>query len=481
LRARAVVLLAATELWERFTHYGLRALLVLFFITPSGAGGMALEDARASSIYGLFVAGVYLCALPGGWLADRYLGPVRAIWFGGALIALGNFSLVFAHSLAAFGTGLAVIALGVGLLKANVTALVARAAARESMPPDAAFTLFYIGINIGAVGGPLVSAALAVATGWRGGFAAAGAGMLLGLVAFSRVASSFPEDGAAGRLARKQPEPALWVGIASVAALLALVCWLAPVTVLLRAAIVLVALTALVGFTVLISVAKAPEDRRRVWLMIVLFLGATVFWAAEEQAGVSFTLFAERFTDRSIFGRQFPTAWFQSAYPFFVVLCAPFFVWLWARLAAQRREPSNVLKFALGLLMAGVALFIATLAALKAGSGMVGPAWLGATYLLLAVGEILISPVGLAAGTQLAPTGHVGFSTGLWYLSLSLGGLLAGLMGGLFDFGRSSGLASAFGSVGLALGIAGVGFLVAALMMKPHGARQAAAPNGTEG
>jgi POT family proton-dependent oligopeptide transporter len=229
-----------------------------------------------------------------------------------------------------------------------------------------------------------------------------------------------------------------------------------------------------VGFAVLVRIAKAPEERRRVWLMIVLFLGATVFWAAEEQAGVSFTLFAERFTDRSIFGRQFPTAWFQSAYPFFVVLCAPFFVWLWARLARLRREPSNVLKFAMGLLTAGAALLIATCAAFKAGSGSVGPAWLGLTYLLLAVGEILISPVGLAAGTQLAPAGHVGFSTGLWYLSLSLGGLLAGLMGGLFDFGQSSGLASAFASVGLALGLAGVGFLVAALLIKPGVAENAA-------
>jgi POT family proton-dependent oligopeptide transporter len=418
-----------------------------------------LADARASSIYGLFVAGVYLCALPGGWLADRYLGPVRAIWLGGTLISVGNFSLVFAHDLAAFGIGLATIALGVGLLKANVTALVARAAARESMPPDSAFTLFYIGINVGAVAGPLVSAGLAAVTGWRGGFAAAGAGMLFGLAAFSRVAASFPEEGA-----RKRAEPLLWVGIAAVAALLALVCWLVPVTVLLRAAIVLVALTALVGFAVLLRVAGTAAERRRVWLMVVLFCGATVFWAAEEQAGVSLTLFAERFTDRTLFGRHFPAAWFQSVYPFYVVLFAPFFVWAWTRLAARRREPSNVLKFALGLLTAGIGLFVATFAALKAATGAVGPLWLTATYLLMALGEILISPVGLAAGTQLAPKGHVGFSTGLWYLSLSLGGLLAGLMGGLFDFTQARGLAAAFGSVGLALAVAGGGFLVAALM-----------------
>jgi POT family proton-dependent oligopeptide transporter len=476
LRARSVVFLAATELWERFTHYGLRALLVLFFIAPAAAGGMGLEDARASSIYGLFVAVVYLCALPGGWLSDRYLGPVRAIWLGGGLIALGNLSLVFAHGLAAFCTGLAVIALGVGLLKSNVTALVARAATRENMPPDPAFTLFYIGINVGAVGGPLVSAALAAATGWRGGFAAAAAGMLLGLAAFSRVAASFPEDAA-----RKRPETALWVGIAALAVMLALVCWLVPVTVLLRAAILVVALTAVIGFGVLMRVAKGREERRRVWLMIVLFCGATVFWAAEEQAGVSFTLFAERFTDRTFFGKPFPTAWFQSAYPFFVVLCAPFFVWLWARLAAQRREPSNIMKFALGLLTASGALFLAATAALKAGNGLVGPAWLSTVYLLLAIGEILIVPVGLAAGTQLAPAGHVGFSTGLWYLSLSLGGLLAGLLGGLFDFAQAQGLAGAFSGTGFALGGAGIAFLVGVLLMKARRARNGGTANAAEG
>jgi proton-dependent oligopeptide transporter, POT family len=465
LRVRAVVLLSATELWERFTHYGLRALLVLFLIAPIDAGGMALADARASAIYGLFVAGVYLCALPGGWLADRYLGPVRAIWLGGALIALGNFSLVLAQSLAAFGSGLACIALGVGLLKANVTAMVARAAQRESMPPDSAFTLFYIGINVGAVGGPLVSAGLAALTGWRGGFAAAGAGMLLGLAAFSRVAADFPEEAV-----RRRAEPTLWAGIAAVAASLVLACWLVPVTVLLRAAFVLVALTAVVAFAVLLRVAVTPLERRRVWLMIVLFCGATVFWVAEEQAGISLTLFAERFTDRALFGRHFPSAWFQSVYPFYVVLCAPFFVWAWARLAARRREPGIVLKFALGLLTAGIGLFIATFAALKAGAGLVGPLWLAVTYLLMALGEILISPVGLAAGTQLAPSGHVGFSTGLWYLSLSLGGLLAGLMGGLFDLGEARGLASAFGSVGLALAVVGGGFLVAALVRDGTGA-----------
>jgi proton-dependent oligopeptide transporter, POT family len=456
VRARAVVLLAMTELWERFTYYGLRALLVLFLVAPIVRGGLGLEDARAASIYGLFAASVYLCALPGGWLADRYLGAVDAIWWGGGFIIAGNVVLVFAQRLAPFCTGLALIAAGVGLLKPNVTALVALASARESMPPDSAFTLFYIGINIGAVGGPLVSAVLAAATGWRGGFAAAAAGMLLGLAAFSRVAADFGGQGAP----RKAMGHTLWAGALILVGIGVLACWWIPVTLLLRAALVLVALTAVMGFTVLIRVAQPGLERRHVLLMMVLFCGATVFWSAEEQAGVSLTLFAERFTHRHVFARDFPAAWYQSIYPLYVVLCAPFFVWAWQRLAARGREPSNILKFGAGLLIAATGLGLATLAAFRAESAMVGPAWLAITYLLMAVGEILISPVGLAAGTQLSPAGHSGFSTGLWYLSLSLGGLAAGLFGGLFDFGRARGLASAFGGVGLGLAIAGAVFLM---------------------
>ncbi len=457
MHARAVVLLAMTELWERFTYYGLRALLVLFLVAPIASGGLGLGDARAASIYGLFAASVYLCALPGGWLADRYLGAVGAIWFGGGFIVAGNVTLVFAQLLAPFCTGLALIAFGVGLLKPNVTALVSLASARESMPPDSAFTLFYIGINIGAVGGPLVSAVLAATTGWRGGFAAAACGMLLGLAAFSRVATQF-----GGRGPRRPMGRPLWAGILVLVGFVVLACWSIPVTLLLRAALVLVVLMAVMGFTVLSRAAQPGLERRRVFLMLLLFCGATVFWCAEEQAGVSLTLFAERFTDRRIFARNFPAAWFQSIYPLYVVVFAPFFVWAWQRLALLGREPSNILKFSAGLLIAAIALGVATLAAIRSEStpAMVGPGWLAITYLLMALGEILISPVGLAAGTRLSPAGHRGFSTGLWYLSLSLGGLAAGLFGGVFDFGSASGLASAFGGLGLALAIAAGGFLV---------------------
>jgi POT family proton-dependent oligopeptide transporter len=378
-----------TELWERFTYYGLRALLVLFLVAPLARGGLGL--------------------------------------------------------------------VGVGLLKPNITALVSVASARESMPPDSAFTLFYIGINIGAVGGPLVSAVLAAATGWRGGFAAAACGMLLGLAAFSRVAAEF----GGRRVPPKAMGRALWAGVSTLAGLVVVACWWIPVTLLLRAALVLVALTAIMGFIVLIRVAQPGLERRRPSLMMLLFCGATVFWCAEEQAGVSLTLFAERFTDRHVMARDFPAAWYQSLYPLYVVLFAPFFVWGWQRLALLGREPSNILKFAAGLLVAAAGLGVATLAAIRAESAaIVGPVWLAITYLLMALGEILISPVGLAAGTQLSPAGHRGFSTGLWYLSLSLGGLAAGLVGGVFDFSRAHGLASAFGGLGLALAIGGAGFLL---------------------
>lgn len=461
MRISPVVLLAATELWERFTYYGMRALLVLFFVAPYSSGGFGLANAHAAAIYGLFAASVYLSALPGGWLADRYLGPVPAIWLGGALICCGNLILAFAQGLAQFAVGLVLIALGIGLLKPNVTALVARASAAESMPIDSAFTLFYVGINIGAVAGPLVSSVLVAATGWRGGFAAAAAGMLMGLIAFSRVAARFTDANPPPLRSTRWLLPAILAALA----LLGFICWQVPATVLLRSAVLLVVLTAVGGFTVLLRASRSVHERRRVWLMIALFCGASLFWAAGEQAAVSLTLFAERFTDRSVFGWHFPSASYQSLYPLYIVLFAPFFVWGWQRMAAVNREPSNVLKFGVGLLIAAGGLGVATLAALRAGDGLIGPQWLAIAYLLLALGEILVSPVGLAAGTRLTPAGHTGFSTGLWYLSLSLGGLLAGLTGGLFEIGQARGLAAAFGSVGLSIAIAGIGFVIAAWVM----------------
>ncbi len=458
MRVDSGLLLSATELWERFTYYAMRALLVLYLVAPPTAGGFGLADREATSIYGLFVAAVYLAALPGGWVADRYLGPVRAIWLGGLAITAGNGVLALAHTLATFGVGLAMIAVGVGLLKPNVTALVGRAAQASGQAIDGAFTLFYVGINVGGLLGPLVSAGLAARYGWHWGFAASAVGMLVGLLAFGRVAHRFSDVDAPREAPSKR---ALALALAVVA--IAIVgCATIPVARLVQIAFAIVVVATALGFGSLFSTAAEPRERRNVTAMLGLFCGATLFWAAGEQAGASLTLFAERFTDRTVAGHAFPAAWYQALYPFYVVLLAPWFVVLWRFLAARGREPDAMVKFAGGLALGAVSLGVVACGAWNAGAHSAAPSWLVVGYLLLALGEILMAPVGLSAATRLAPAGRTGFAAGLWYLSLSLGGLLAGLTGGLFDFGTSSGLATAFVSVGGVLAAASAMFMLVA-------------------
>ena len=453
-----IVWLSATELWERFTYYGMRALLVLHLVAAPMTGGFGLGDADAAAIYGLFVAGVYLAALPGGAIADRYVGPINAIWWGGASIAAGNAVLATADSRWMLGSGLALIALGVGLLKPNVTALVARAAAREGRSIDAAFTVFYVGINVGGVGGPLLAAAFSRAFGWGAGYAVAAVGMLIGLAAFSRIAPRLREPRDA---VRRPAGRDLLLGSAVLVALAVAVSAITP-TLLARIALGAVLVAAVAGFAWLTRIAHSDHERRAVRRLALLFIGATAFWAAGEQAGISLTLFAQRFTDRTVLGLEFPAAWYQSLYPGYVVLFAPLAAWLWVALARRNGDPSAVVKFGFGLLFGAAALFIAAAGASGAGANGASPAWLAATYLFLAIGEILLSPIGLGAATRYAPAGHVGFATGLWFLSLSLGGLLAGVTGGLFDLGTTEGLATALISIGCVLAVVGVVFALTA-------------------
>lgn len=455
LRSSPVTLLAATELWERFTYYGLRALLVLNLVAAPSLGGFGLADADASAVYGLFVACVYLAALPGGLVADRYLGPVRAVWLGGAAIAVGNCVLAIAPGFASFAVGLGCVAAGVGLLKPNVTALVARAAGRGRQSLDAAFTVFYVGINIGGIGGPLLTAALSSRMGWGAGYAAAAAGMVLGLAAFSRIAPRLVEPSDV-RAAPSSRGIFIAIGIVAIAATAAAVA--GPVR-LARGVLVIVATVALAGFVVLYRSAEKTTERSGVVRLAGLFVGATAFWAAGEQAGASLTLFALRFTDRDVLGTELPAAWFQALYPAYVVLLAPLFAMLWTRLAQRDADPPAVAKFSVGLLFGAAALGIAAVGVSSAAAGGASPAWLIMTYLFLALGEILLSPIGLGAATRYAPRGRVGFATGLWFLSLSLGGLLAGLTGDTFSMDTTSGLAAAFTSVAGGLAIAGVVFV----------------------
>ncbi len=448
-----VVLVTTTELCASFAYFGMRALLVLYLVAPTTEGGVGLGDGTALAIYGLFVASVYLAALPGGWIADRVLGPVPAIWLGGLLIAFGNVMLAIPRDLVPVAAGLVAIVAGVGLLKPNITALVGRAARDGSLPLNSTFTLFYVGINIGGLLGPLLSSALAVRYGWHFGFVVSAAGMIVGLGMFSRVDTRVPRA-PSSNMART-------AGFALAAVLAAIVVMVSiPASRLVRFAFGLVSLAAALGFLFLLRSASNRMERANVGALFGLFCGASLFWAADEQAGALLTLFAQRFTNRAVLGFHFPAAWYQSLFPFYIVLLAPFFVYVWQTLASRGREPSATLKFGIGLAFGGIGLAVARWSLAGAPAAGASPCWLALTYLLIAIGEILVTPAGLTAVTTLAPTGRGGLATGLWYLSLSLGGLIAGMTGGMYDVSTRGGLASTFFSVAILLAAASAVFLI---------------------
>ena len=441
---RALSSLFFTEMWERFSYYGMRALLVLFLVDAVEHGGFGLDDATAAAIYGLYTAGVYIAGLPGGWIADRLIGGQRAVLWGGALITLGHLLLGLAGTLGAFCAGLAVIVLGTGLLKPNIASLVAALYPDGSARRDAGFTVFYMGINIGAMLGPFATAWLAQRYGWPVGFLAAALGMALGLGWF--VATRARLD-AAGRVPAAHPRGDAgraqdWRRLLAGAVLVLLAAGLlaSGVTglgaVQLRGGAIWVIVTLVVGFLayLLLGAGLSPDERRRVGVLGVLIIASTVFFSGFEQAGSSMTLFAERYTDRLLGHFEVPTGWFQMLNAAFIIVFAPVFSAVWSALGTRGRDLSTGMKFVIGLLgMAAGFVVMAAASRLVVSGGLAGPGWLVAAYLLHTWGELALSPVGMSATTRLVPARFTGQSLGLWYASLSLGNLLASLIAGDFD------------------------------------------------
>jgi proton-dependent oligopeptide transporter, POT family len=425
-----------TEMWERFSYYGMRAMLVLFMV-DAVRGGMGLTDEVATAIYGLYTAGVYLAALPGGWVADRLLGARRAVLLGGTIIAAGHFTLAIPSN-RTFFLGLILIVLGTGLLKPNISVLVGHLYPEGGARRDAGFTIFYMGINIGAALGPLVCSALGEKVNWHMGFAAAGIGMVFGLLQFWVTRAHL---GNAGDLSPEtKPLPTvhrnLLIGVASLVAIIVLLglsgfLRFNSIALAQSAAAVIVTVGILYFASVYLFGHLDATERKRVNVIVILFLSSAMFWAGFEQAGSSFNLFAERFTDRTLGSFTIPTGWFQSLGPVFVIAFAPVFAALWVRLAKFNRDPSLPVKFGLGLILLGAGFAImAGAAAIVTRGAQAAPWWLIATYLVHTFGELCLSPVGLSSVTKLAPPRFVGQMMGTWFLGSSLGNLIAGLLAG---------------------------------------------------
>ena len=437
-------------MWERFTFYGMRAVLILFLVASVATGGLGLDDKTAAAIYGLYNGAVYLAALPGGWVADRLIGAQRAVMLGGLAITAGNLLLAISTSPKGFYIGLLVIVLGVGLLKPNVSAIVAGLYPERGARLDSAFTIFYIGINIGGALGPLVIPVAQKMFGLRAGFGAGAFFMIIGVVQFYLTKKYLGEAGlrastvhAAGSdrtVPLSKEWLRLWIGVAvlGLAVLGTSVGWI-PMNALQlgHAAAYIIAGTGILYFVYYFLFADlTTEERKRGVVLAVLFVGCALFFSGFEQAGSSLNLFADRYTDRMIGWLNFeiPTGWFQSLNSIFIVLCAPFFAWLWIALARRNLNPSAPAKFALGLMLMGSGfLVMAAAAAIVAHGSKVLPYWLLITYLLHTFGELCLSPVGLSYYTKLAPKRFVGQMMGMWFLATSLGNLVAGLIAGEFD------------------------------------------------
>ncbi len=435
-----------TELWERFSYYGMRALLVLFLV--DAGSGLGLDDQTATAIYGLYTAAVYIVALPGGWIADRLLGAQQAVWIGGIIIAIGHFTLALPTT-PTFFAGLLFIIAGTGLLKPNISAVVGELYARGDPRRDAGFTLFYMGINLGAGIGPLICSTLGESErfGWHYGFAAAGVGMVIGLIYFRATRGRLGEAGLRPTLDSADPVQAalirsgwrrvmLTLGAVVLFAVLVGTGWLAvtPVT-LARNTVWIIGILAAGYFAWLLLFGRLDAgEKQRVVGIIILFLGAAIFWSGFEQAGSSLTLFAERYTERTFAGFEIPAGWFQSLNPVFIITLAPVYAALWVALARRGLNPSTPVKFAIGLLLlaAGFAVMLGA-ATLVVSSQKALPTWLIFTYLFHTMGELALSPVGLSAITKLAPHRYVGQMMGIWFLGASVGNLIAGLLAGQFS------------------------------------------------
>jgi POT family proton-dependent oligopeptide transporter len=460
-------------MWERFSYYGMRALLVLFMTDAVVHGGLGLSDRVATSIYGLYTAAVYLAALPGGWISDRFLGAQRCVRLGAVFIILGQFLLVIpaAHT---FYLGLVSVVVGTGLLKPNISTIVGELYPEGGARRDAGFTIFYMGINLGAAVSPLITGALGEKLNWRYGVGAAGVGMVLGLLQFHLTARHLGEAGrhpGHGSVAGGRERWLLGGGIASLVLVLILgltgVVRIDPVALARGTTWFIVGVAAVYFLTAFLRPDLDTGEKKRVGAIAILFFASAVFWAGFEQAGSTLNLFAERHTERVIaaFSYEVPTGWFQSLGPIFVISLAPVMAALWVTLGRRRLNPSLPSKFVLGLVLLAAGFAVMALASKFVASGQkVWPTWLITTYLLHTFGELCVSPVGLSSVTQLAPKRLVGQMMGVWFLATSLGNLLAGVFAGGFE-------ADALGSMSarylqIVLGILGAG-VVMLFLLKP--------------
>ena len=449
-----------TEMWERFSYYGMRALLMLFMVKTAAEGGLGFDTKSAAAIYGTYTMSVYLLSILGGFIADNFIGARRAVLVGGIVIATGHFTMAFGSTLT-FYTGLVLIALGTGLLKPNISTMVGSLYRPTDERRDAGFSIFYMGINIGAFLAPLVTGYLAQSDGWKTqltawglnplhswhwGFGAAGVGMTLGLVVYVLQRGRLAHVGHAPTPEADGRRPWGKLGLVALGSLALIAAMKASDTY----PVLVYVLFALQIAAILFFAFRPDQDSKRMAAILVFFFAAEIFWAIFEQTGSSISLFADKLTHNVAFGQSFPSSWWQSVNSIWVILLAPVFAYLW--IALGHKQPSSPMKFALGLLFVSLSFVLMVPAAKLTADGKVGPLWLVGLFFLQTVGEMLLSPVGLSTMTKLAPQRLVGLVMGIWFLAAALGNKLAGVLAGEFKSENATELANFFWHQALIVG-----------------------------
>jgi len=460
---RGIYTLYFTEMWERMSYYGMRALLILYMTAGIATGGLGLDDATAGAIYGLYTCAVYLVALPGGWIADRLIGPQRAVLVGGIIIALGHFTLAIPNQ-HTFYAGLLIVILGTALLKPNASTLVGLLYPEGGARRDAGFTLFYMGVNLGAFIGPVVCGYLGEHVNWHYGFAAAGVGMVLGVIQYVLTSHHLGTAGLQPSAPTKTPRREWAIVTAALAAIfivaaLALSGWLViePVLLAKRARVVIVSVAGLWFAWAFLFGRLEGAEKKRLVVILILFFASALFWSGFEQAGSVMNLFGERYTNRVIFGWEMPASWFMTINALLILTLAVPVSMLWLGLAKRNILPSLATKFAAGLLLLAAGFLVMHFAARHALSvGKVTGLWLCTTFLLHTLGELFLSPVGLSAVTKLAPARLASQTMGIWFLSISLGNLIAGMFASGMSTANVAGMPAQFLQVALFAGGAGL-------------------------
>ncbi len=439
-----------TEMWERFSYYGMRALLVLFLTSQAMNGGFGLERASALEIYAIFTGLVYLTPIAGGMLADRILGQRKSIYIGGILMALGNFTLALsagsgygAESIAAsmplLNLGLGLIIVGNGFFKPNISTMVGGLYNENDTRRDSGFTLFYMGINLGAFIAPLISGTLGETVGWSYGFASAGLGMLLGLVIFHSTTKYLGTVGMPPTMSDKTATKFRtrdWFDILGIIVGTAVGTWAlitfftslsdATYSTILNTLFIIGAIGVIY---VIFKNTSGGDQWSRVGVILVLAFFNIFFWAGFEQAGGTFNLFAEEKTNRLLGNFEIPTSWFQSINALGIFILAPLFATLWIALNRANKNPNIPVKFGLGLILLGLGFVVMYFAnAASNGGVLISPLWLVGVYLLHTIGELFLSPIGLSMITKLSPPKIVSLMMGLWFSSIALANYMAGIL-----------------------------------------------------